>query len=171
MGKAASAKRSRKQLLDQMETERREWLEAGMSEADIYRIHFGEEDEDGRGGDYRVWLSYQAIADAKRKYAPGAPLSLDAFKYEGALFIDPKSEDELTNTEQTADIETALSALPPGQAKLARALIFEGITPAEYARRNGISKAAASKTLGKLQKKLESFTGGLTNRPSQPLVF
>jgi RNA polymerase sigma factor (sigma-70 family) len=160
----------RKALLEAMERERHEWLAAGMSEAAIFLIHFGQTDAGGNPikpenggypGDYAVWLSERSHRRADHKYAPGAPLSLDAFKYEGALFIDPKSEDELTNTEQTADIETALSALPPGQAKLARALIFERITPAEYARRNGISKAAVSKTLGKLQKKLESFTEGV----------
>ena len=54
-------KLNKKALLENFEQERQEWLAAGMSEADIFKIHFGELDENGKlvrlkdscyGGDY-----------------------------------------------------------------------------------------------------------------------
>lgn len=44
-------KLSRKSLMKHFECERQEWLIFGMSEADIFRIHFG---DDGKGGDYAI---------------------------------------------------------------------------------------------------------------------
>ncbi len=52
---------SRKALLKRFETERREWLAAGMRDEDISRIHFGSIEENGRGGDYGVWLSERPL--------------------------------------------------------------------------------------------------------------
>ena len=39
--------------MEHFEQERQEWLSVVMSEADIFRIHFGTEKENGKGGDYR----------------------------------------------------------------------------------------------------------------------
>ncbi|MCL2188189.1 MAG: hypothetical protein FWC16_10465 [Defluviitaleaceae bacterium] len=77
-------KLSREQLLEHFEQERQAWLKAGMSEADIFRIHFGEESENGRGGDYRVWLNERKQTRPDRKYAPGTPVAIDAVDPDGA---------------------------------------------------------------------------------------
>jgi hypothetical protein len=66
-----------------LESERRELLAAGMSEADIYRLHFGAEHEHGRGGDYGVWLAERKHFRPDHKYSPGVPVAIDT--------VDPDS--------------------------------------------------------------------------------
>jgi RNA polymerase sigma factor (sigma-70 family) len=100
---------SRKQLSEQMEQERREWLEAGMSDADIYRVHFGEEHENGRGGDYRVWLSGRKHTRADHKYSPGTPVAVDTVDPDGAWISGGRGG--LDDAEFSIDLENALSTL------------------------------------------------------------
>lgn len=64
--------------MEYFERERQKWLNVGMNEADVFRIHFGEDDENGRGGDYRAWLDERKFSRADRKYAPGTPAAIDA---------------------------------------------------------------------------------------------
>ena len=154
---------SRAAFLAYLEKERHEMLAAGMSEADIFRMHFGEIDENGKPrkdvypGDYAVWLSERKHIRPDHKYSYGTPQSLDDIKYEGDWFTDNSAENLLVNIEQTIDIEAILKTLPPKQSALVRALVFDGVTSAEYAAKNGISKAAVSKNLKRIKKVLKLF--------------
>jgi len=100
---------TRQQLLAHFEQERQAWLTAGMNEADIFRIHFGEEHENGRGGDYRMWLDERKHTRTDHKYAPGTSVAIDA--------VDPGSAWVLTGrggldvAEFGIDLEAALSTL------------------------------------------------------------
>jgi hypothetical protein len=84
MNNADYTKLSRKRLLEQFEQERWEWFDAGMSEADVYRVHFGEEYENGKGGDYAVWLAERRRARVDQKYATGVPVADDTVDPDGA---------------------------------------------------------------------------------------
>ena len=136
-----------------------------MTEAEIYRIHFGDyradipiaRSKEQDYGDYGVWLSYRRATRTDHKFAPGKPCSLDGLKYEGGWLQDAKAEIVFLNIEQTADIEAALQALTPAQRKLIRALIYDGATPAEYARDNGINKSVVSRTLKRAKEALRKI--------------
>jgi hypothetical protein len=61
-------KLSFKHLMEHFEQERREWLEMGMNEADIFRVHFGDENE-SKKGDYHIWLNERSHTRSDHKYA------------------------------------------------------------------------------------------------------
>ena len=152
-------KLSREQLMEHFEQERQEWLTAGMSEVDIFRIHFGTEEENGKGGDYRIWLDERKHTRSDRKYAPGTPVAIDTVDPSGAWISGGRSG--LDDEEFGIDLETALSDLPTAQRELVEAIVFDGITPAEYAKRKRISKAAVSQTLSRVRKNLKFFFNGI----------
>ena len=106
-------KLSRKQLMEHFERERQEWLEAGMSDADIFRVHFGEESENGRGGDYRLWLDERRHTRPDHKYSPGTPVAIDAVDPNGAWISDGRSG--LDDVEFNIDFETAMASLTDSQ--------------------------------------------------------
>ena len=135
------------------EKERREWLAAGMSEAGIFIIHFG---EDGKGGDYAVWLSERKHRRKDHKYAPGMPLSLETLSYEGEWLKDDTAANTLLEIEKKHDIETVLLVLTPKQRALVRALIFTGSSCAEYAGDAHISKSAVSQMLSLVRDKIKT---------------
>lgn len=149
------AKLNRAALLTLFEQERQEWLDAGMSEADIHRIHFGEDSADGRGGDYGVWLSERKHTRSDHKYAPGTPAVIDTVDPDNAWISD--SRDYFGETETRLDIESALATLPSAQSELVRAVVLGGLTPAEYARDKHINKSVVSRTLGRARKKIKKF--------------
>jgi hypothetical protein len=99
-------KLSRKALFIALERERQSWLEAGMSEADIFRIHFG---DCGKGGDYGVWLAERKHIRTDHKYCPGAPLSLEKADPEGVWIPDRRNE--LGDIETQIDVANALGTL------------------------------------------------------------
>jgi RNA polymerase sigma factor (sigma-70 family) len=148
-------KLTRKQLVEHFEQERQEWLAAGMSESDIFRIHFGEGSENGRGGDYRVWLDERRHTRKDHKYAPGTPISIDEVGADKIPISDERMG--LDEVEFHIDLETALAMLPTAQRNLVEAIVSETMTPAEYARSEGISKAAVSGTLKRTRKNLRNF--------------
>ena len=147
-------KLSRKQLMQHFEQERQEWLDAGMSEADIFRIHFG---DDCYKGDYTVWLGERKHHRSDRKYSPGTPASLDGAEYGYTCIADNSAADDLLDLEQTADIETALQVLSSKERALVQTLVFDGITCAEYAEINGLNKSTVSRNLERARKKLKKF--------------
>ena len=100
---------SRKQLLAYFEQERQDWLSAGMSEADIYRIHFDIENENGRGGDYRIWLDERKRSRPDHKYAPGTPIAIDTADPESAWISGGRNG--LDDVESGIDLEAALLKL------------------------------------------------------------
>ena len=99
----------RRHLMEYLERERQEWLSAGMSEADIFRVHFGEPNESGRSGDYRVWLDERKHTRPDRKYAPGAPVAIDMVDPDGAWISG--GQGGLDDAEFGIVLETALSKL------------------------------------------------------------
>jgi len=106
-------KLSREQLLEHFEQERQEWLKIGMSEADIFRIHFGDESENGKGGDYRLWLDERKHTRPDRKYAPGTPVAIDAVDPEAAWISGGRGG--LDESEFNMDFEAALLTLTDAQ--------------------------------------------------------
>jgi len=148
---------SRKQLMKYFEIERHECLSAGMSEANIFRLHFGELDEDGRGGDYRMWLDEHKVTRPDRKYAQGTPLSLESFVYESLWFEDKAASGALQLVEQTIDIEVIFNNLTKKQSDLLRALTFEDKTCTEYANEKGLNKSTISRNLERARTVIKKF--------------
>ena len=101
-------KLSRRQLIAHFERERQAWLEAGMSEADIFRIHFGEITGNGRGGDYRMWLDERKHIRADRKYSYGTPVTIH--DTDDSLWI-VNGYSELDDVEFNIDLKVAFSKL------------------------------------------------------------
>lgn len=97
---------SRRSLIKHFECEREDWLKLGMSEADIFRIHFG---YDGKGGDYATWLAERKHKRTDHKFCPGKPLSIED-KDSNQVWIGVAC-DELSEVEMSVDIENALSTL------------------------------------------------------------
>jgi len=163
MNNSNYTKQNRTAFLALLEQERQEMLAAGMSEADIFRMHFGEFDENGNRrkdvylGDYAVWLSERAKIRPDHKYAPGKPQSLETIKYEGDWFRDDSATDFLLNIEQVADIESALQTLTPKQRALVRALVFDDVTPAVYAKINNLDKSTVSRNLERARNNLKKY--------------
>ena len=100
---------SRKQLMEHFERERQEWLKAGMSDAAIFRIHFGDESENGRGGDYRLWLDERKHTRPDHKYSPGTPVAIDAVDPDGAWISG--GHGGLDDVEFDIDFEAAMASL------------------------------------------------------------
>jgi hypothetical protein len=103
-------KLGRKALFKLFEDERQMWLAEGMSESDIYRIHFGT----GDGySDYGVWLSERKHTRTDHKYARGTPVAIDAADLDSAWISggDGGIGDAIANI----DFEAALSKLTPLQ--------------------------------------------------------
>ena len=146
---------SRKALLTQFEQERQEWLAAGMSEADIHRIHFGEEDKNGRGGDYGVWISERKHTRTDHKYSPGAPLSIDEADPSGAWISGGRGE--LDSAEFSIDLDTALSTLTESQRFCFVEIALNGRKQQSVADELGIKQQVADKHLRAAKKKLKIF--------------
>ena len=109
------AKLSKISLFKLFEQERLEWLAAGMSEADIFKTHFGElsknnklikRKDDRYSGDYFVWLAERRHTRPDYKYAPGTPVSIDAVDPDGAWISGGRGE--LDDAEFNIDLEAAL---------------------------------------------------------------
>jgi hypothetical protein len=145
---------------EHLERERQKWLAAGMSEADIFCIHFGGDDENGHGGDYGAWLAERAQIRGDHQFAPGVPQSLESVKYESLELADARATNEIISVELEADIIAAIKALPAAQAKIAEAIYKEGINPAQYAGRTGMSKANAYRLWEKARTKLKELLAG-----------
>ena len=149
---------SRKALLAQLEIERQQWLAAGMDEADIFRIHFGDEDENGRGGDYGVWLSERKFIRTDHKYCPGAPLSIDAADPDGAWISGGRGE--LDNVEFGIDFDSALSKLTEAQRFCFIEVALNGRTQQSVADDLKVTQQMVDKHLRAAGKKLKIFFSG-----------
>ena len=148
-------KLSRKQLIEHFEQERQEWLAAGMSEADIFRIHFGEGNEKGRGGDYRMWLDKRKHTRPDRKYSTGAPVSIDAVDREGAWIGDGCKE--LDIVEFNIDFEVALSTLTELQRFCFVSAVVNGMTHQSIADVLKTTRQNVDKHVRAATKKIKSF--------------
>jgi len=142
---------TRKQLMKHFELERQEWLEVGMSEADIFRVHFGETYENGRGGDYRIWLD-------ERKHSRRNPISLESAKYDGEWFSD--GSDFLTDmirAEKIIRLHIALSQLTTEQQALISRIYFKKEKVIDIAAEQGVSHSAISHRVATVLKKMKKL--------------
>ena len=84
--------------------------------------------------------------------------SLDAYNLDDNLL--PSGEDipaEYERKEDEVSIHRAISQLLPEQQRLIRQIFFDGITPSEIARSEGVDKSAISHRLTRALKKLKRF--------------
>jgi RNA polymerase sigma factor (sigma-70 family) len=149
---------TRQQLLEHFEQERKSWLEAGMNEADIFRIHFGEENENGRGGDYRVWLDERKHTRPDRKYAPGTPVAIDAADPNGAWISSGRGG--LDDAEFNIDLESALSTLTVPQRHCFVEVVLNDRTQPSVATDLGITQQGVMNHIKAATKKLKKFLQG-----------
>jgi hypothetical protein len=155
MNNADYAKLSRKQLITQFEQERQEWLEAGMSEADVHRVHFGEEHENGGGGDYRAWLNGRKHTRADRKYSPGTPVAVDTVDPDGAWISGGRGG--LDDADFSVDLENALSTLTELQRFCFVEVEMNGRTQQSVADELGKSREDVKYAIGAAKKNLRKF--------------
>jgi len=148
-------KLSREQLMEHFEQERQEWLKAGMSDADIHRIHFGEESENGRGGDYRMWLDERKHTRPDHKYAPGTPVAIDAVDPESAWISGGRGG--LDDAEFNIDFESAFSQLTDLQRRSFIEVRLNGRTQADVASDLGVSRESVKQAIVGAVKKLKKF--------------
>ena len=145
----------RVELARLFEQERREWFGAGMSEADIYRMHFGDECDNGRGGDYRVWLWECARVRANRKYAPGAPVSLEEADPDGEWISAGRGA--LDDVDFDADLEAAMSMLTALQRTSFVEVRLNGRTQADVATELCVSRESVKQAIDGALKKLRKY--------------
>lgn len=149
------AKLSREALLQQFEIERKAWLAAGMSEEDIRRIHFGTEEDKGKGGDYGVWLSERKHIRGDHKYCPGVPLSIEGADPDGVWIRDPRNG--LADAEATADFTRALATLTELQRFSFIEVCVNGRTYRDVANEMGKHFMTVSEAVKSAKKKLQNF--------------
>lgn len=147
-------KLKRKQLIEHFERERQEWLSLGMSEADIFRIHFGER-EGGRGGDYRMWLDERKHTRSDHKYAQGVPLSFDDVIFNCG--IHSNRNEGIEYMEFSADFERALLTLTELQKQYFIKYHFEGFAYTEIALSFGKDESTIREAIKSANKKIEKF--------------
>jgi DNA-directed RNA polymerase specialized sigma24 family protein len=155
MNNADYAQLSRKQLITQFEQERREWLEAGMSEADVHRVHFGEENENGRGGDYAVWLAERGRGRADHKYAPGTPVAIDTVDPDGARIGGGRGG--LDDADFSIDLEKALSTLTELQRFCFVEVCLKERSYTDVAKRCGKHHSTIQESVRAAKAKLKNF--------------
>jgi RNA polymerase sigma factor (sigma-70 family) len=155
MNKTDSSKLSRKQLIEYFERERQEWLSAGMSEADIFSMHFGEGNENGRGGDYRTWLSERKHTRPDHKYSPGTPVAIDAVDPNGAWISG--GQGGLDDVEFNIDLEAALSKLTELQRFCFIEVALNGRTQESVAAEISKSRENVKYALGAAKKNLKKY--------------
>jgi len=114
------------------EQERQEWLAAGMNEADIFRIHHGELEENGRGGDYRIWLDERKHTRSDHKYAKGESLSFCDELYDEEEYTG--NSNEIERLELSIDLAKVLSKLTERERFLVAAVYYHGRSYSEIAK-------------------------------------
>ncbi|MCL2222866.1 MAG: hypothetical protein FWC20_08800 [Oscillospiraceae bacterium] len=146
---------SRRRLIEHFEHERQEWLKIGMSEADIFRIHFGELSENGRGGDYRMWLDERRHIRSDHKYAVGSPVSYEDSSH-GVGFCNGNGE-VFAGIEFSADLKKALAALTELQRRYFVLNRIQGYFCSEIGRIDGKDESTIRESLRVADKKIKSF--------------
>ena len=148
-------KLSRKALLVAFEEERLQWLAAGMYEAQVFRIHFGEDEDEGKGGDYGVWLSERKHLRPDHKYAPGIPISMDSISHANDWLVG--RSDEIAHVDFSVDLELALATLTEIQRRYFVLVRMEGFSFAEVARLEEKVESTVFRTVKAAEKKLKKF--------------
>ena len=149
---------TRRQIMKHFEQERHEWLAIGMNEADIFRIHFGEIDENGKGGDYRMWLDERKHSRSDHKYSHYKPVSLESMDYEGEWFSDNSDFlSDLIQAEDVTRLHTAISKLLPEQQTLIKRIYFNNEKIVNIAVTQGVSRPAISQRASTILRNLKKF--------------
>ena len=148
-------KLSRKRLMVHFEHERQEWLAFDMSEADIFRIHFGEPNENGRGGDYRMWLDERRHIRDDHKYAHGAPVSTEDLAH--GIGLCGGSGEVFAGIELSVDLKKALITLTELQRKYFVLNRINGYSCSEIARIYGKDESTIRESLRAADKKIKKF--------------
>ena len=145
-------KLSKEALLTHFEQERQECLEAGMDEAAIFRMHFG---EDGNGGDYATWLAERKQIRPDHKYCPGRPVAIETVDQAGALIND--SRDVIGEVESQIDAEAALSTLTDLQRFCFVEVELNGRTQQSVAAELSKSRETVKYAIGAARKNLKKY--------------
>jgi hypothetical protein len=157
-------KLSKKALLKAFEQEREELLAAGMSEADIFKIHYGEIDENGNinrpkdgsyGGDYLAWLDERKHTRSDHKYAPGTPVALDAVDPDGAWISSGRGG--IDDVDFSIDLEAALSALTELQRFCFVEVVMNERTQESVAAEIGKTRANVMYAIGAAKNNLKKY--------------
>ena len=146
------AKLNRKALFMHFERERQEWLEAGMNEADIFLMHFG---EDGESGDYAVWLAERKHIRPDHKYCPGTPLAIDTVDPNGAWISSGRNG--MDEVESQIDITIALSTLTDLQRFSFVEICLNGRAYRDVATERGKSLGTISDAVRAAKEKLKKY--------------
>jgi RNA polymerase sigma factor (sigma-70 family) len=146
---------SRRALLNHLEAERQEWLAAGMCDTDIHRVHFGSDDENGRGGDYGVWLADRRRVRDDHKYAPGTPVALDTVDPDGVWLSS--GHGGIDDVEFNIELESALSLLTPLQRVSFIEVRLNGRTQADVADELGVLRECVKQAIAGALKKLKKY--------------
>lgn len=155
MGVTDFTKLPRRQLIKHFEQERQDWLSLGMSEADIFFIHFGEPCENGKGGDYRMWLDERKPIRTDRKYAVGDVASLEELECDGKQCA--VNVDEIGSVELSVDLKRALSELTNLQRYCFVEVMLNGRTQASVALDIGKSRATVQYAIDAARKNLKKY--------------
>jgi len=141
---------SRKALFEHFEQERKEWLNLGMSEADIFLIHFG---ENGKGGDFGTWLAERRLKRADHKYCPGSPLSIEVVDPNGIWIYDPR--DEIGDVEMRIDMERMFNMLTVLQRFCFKEVCLIGRTFSDVARERAKHISTIQESVRAAKKKIK----------------
>jgi RNA polymerase sigma factor (sigma-70 family) len=141
--------------MEHFEQERREWLEMGMNEADIFRVHFGDEPDEKFGGDYRVWLDERSRIRPDHKYAPGTPVAIDTADPDNAWISSGRSG--LDDVEFNIDLEAALLKLTELQKFCFLEAVLKDRTQQSVADELGVKQQAVEKHIKAAKNKLKNF--------------
>ena len=159
-------KLSKKELLEHFENERQEWLALGMSEAVIFRVHFGDLDSDGKlirpkdgsyGGDYLLWLAERKHTRPDHKYAPGTPVAIDTVDPDGAWISSGRGG--IDDAEFNVDLEAALSTLTELQRFCFVEVCINDRTYRSVAAERGKSVGTVSDAVRAAKEKMKNFFG------------
>jgi len=154
-------KLSLKALMKHFEHERQEMLNAGMKESDIFKIHFGELDNecnlirpknDNYAGDYIVWLSERRHHRTDHKYTYGKPLSLEEIDSDGVWVTSAKNGYE--DKESEIYLESVMKSLTSLQKYYFIEVIFKGRTFREVGEELGKHHSTIAESVTSAKKKI-----------------
>ena len=142
-------KLNRKAFFMALEQERQEWLAQGMSEADIFQMHFGKD------GDYSVWLSARKHMRSDHKYCPGTPISIEDADIEG-IWIK-SNFDEFNKIEIRIDLINAIKSLTQLQRFCFIEIVLKERTQDSVANEIGKSRTNVRYAVNAAKKNLKKF--------------
>ena len=96
--------------------------------------------------------------NSDRKHERRHPVSLDDADYEGEWFSDGTDIlSDLIRKESHVRLHAAISKLTPNQQALIHQIFYEGVSPSDVAKRDGIDKSAISHRIALVYKRLKKI--------------